>query len=118
MAANGNFQRGPCALPAPSIAPETVPALPGPGSRARSTKPLANGRWFATCPAFAGGRSQARPEQVAGSHGIPVTGGWEVAGQLGAGRVVESDVGGGEVPGEVGAGAGARDEQDVRGEVE
>ena len=42
----------------------------------------------------------------------------KVAGQLGAGRVVEPDVGGAEVLGEVGAGPGTRDEQDVRGEVE
>jgi hypothetical protein len=41
-----------------------------------------------------------------------------VTGQLGAGRVVEPDVGGAEVLSEVGAGAGTRNEQDIRGEVE
>jgi hypothetical protein len=39
-------------------------------------------------------------------------------GEFGAGRVAEPDVRGAEVVGEVGAGAGARDEQDVRGEVQ
>jgi hypothetical protein len=43
---------------------------------------------------------------------------WEVSGQLGAGSVVEVELGGVEVLGEVGAGVGAGGEQDVRGEVE
>src|SRR5262245_255314 len=58
------------------------------------------------------------PPQQLFRHLYPVIGGGEAAGQRGAGRVVEPDVGGAEVFGEVRAGAGARDEQNVRGEVE